>query len=323
MVATAPPIRPRTRVRRRRLVVLVAVAAAAAFAVGLAKGGEPASEERASTPGVFVFKAAGRTVLRVDAGGAADTGDLRRTLAVAAERSLRRNLVIRRDGSEIRYRLDVDRALVLAAQRGTKGGEIEVPATAVSSRVEAPVLAQKLRNNCESAALEILLATRGVDTEQLDLQRQLPRNGPLDPIDRGGTRIWGDPRLGYVGRADGGGVAGGFGVYEDPVRKVAAMRGVVLKDMSGSPLATVRDHLLEGRAVMVWIGLGPGPYGRWQSPTGAPVQVNFNEHTVVLTGVRRNGDFEVVNPLEGTREVWSASRLEAARELLDRRALAA
>ena len=49
----------------------------------------------------------------------------------------------------------------------------------MTSRIEAPVIAQKLRNNCETAGLSVLLATRGVRAGQLDLQNDLPRSGPI------------------------------------------------------------------------------------------------------------------------------------------------
>jgi hypothetical protein len=64
---------------------------------------------------------------------------------------------------------------------------------------------QLLRNNYETAALSMLLATRGVSVDQLTLQRRLRRSGPLDPQpgDAGRLPIWGDPDLGFVGRANG------------------------------------------------------------------------------------------------------------------------
>ena len=54
---------------------------------------------------------------------------------------------------------------------------------------------------------------------------------------------------------------------------------------------------------MAWVGLSDGPYGRWRSPRGRTIQVNFGEHTVVLKGIRADGSIRVVNPLEGTREL--------------------
>jgi uncharacterized protein YvpB len=231
--------------------------------------------------------------------------------------------VVRRERARIEYRLAAARTAqrVLQASRG--GGRATAVGKPVAAAVRAPVFQQAQRNSCESAALAILLATTGQVVDQTQLQNELPRSGTLDPIDRNGERVWGDPELGYVGRPDGGGVAGGFGVYQAPVAKVAARHGRRLEVVSGAPSDRVYDRLLEGRAVMVWVGLSDGPYGEWTSPEGKPVRVNFGEHTVVLQGIRRDGSLIVSNPLEGTREAWTRGQFEVMWERLGRRALMA
>jgi len=94
-----------------------------------------------------------------------------------------------------------------------------------------------------------------------------------------------------------------------------------MDDLTASAPARIYGRLLRGRAVMAWIGLSDGPYDEWRSPAGDRIQVNFGEHTIVLTGIARNGDLRVVNPLNGTLERWSKPRFEAAWQLLGRRAL--
>lgn len=115
--------------------------------------------------------------------------------------------------------------------------------------------------------------------------------------------MWGDPDEGYVGRADGTGPVGGFAVYPRPVARAARRYGVRLDDLTGAAPRAIYDRLLAGRAVLAWVGLADGPYGSWQTPAGRRVRVNFNEHTVVLTGVRSDGSLQVVNVLHGTREI--------------------
>ncbi len=187
----------------------------------------------------------------------------------------------------------------------------------------APVVAQRLHNNCESAALEVLLATHGTRVNQLRLQAALPRSGPLDPQGTGPDRVWGDPDRGFVGRADGGGTAGGFGVYPGPVAAVAARYEVPLRNLTARAPSRVYRALAQGHAVMVWVGLGAGPYGTWRAPSGRRIRVNFNEHTVVLTGIGKGGVLSVVNVLHGTRERWSRARFELMWRRLGRRALEA
>lgn len=207
------------------------------------------------------------------------------------------------------------------AQRPPEQSEVEIPEKVISSRVETPVVQQVFQNNCETAALSMLLATVGIEQSQEELQEEIRRSGPLDPtVDSQGRRVWGDPELGFVGRAPGGGVAGGFGVFEAPVLELAR-KWVPAEDLSQSSATSIYRALRQGRAVMTWIGLSDGPYESWISPRGREVTVNFGEHTVVLTGIV--GSRLLVNdPLTGQRISWSREEFEAKWQLLDRRAIA-
>ncbi len=193
---------------------------------------------------------------------------------------------------------------------------------AVSPRPDAmPVVRQAYRNNCETAALSMLLASVGVRVDQRQLQRAVRRSGPLDPRTASdGTVTWGDPDEGFVGRVRGGGVAGGFGVYPGPIRQLAARYGVALTDVSRRPVAQLIARLRAGRPVMTWIGLSQGPYRRWVSPAGKPIVVNFGEHVVVLVRLTRDG-IVVNDPLTGTRKTWSVAQFTKMWRLLGRRGL--
>jgi uncharacterized protein YvpB len=245
---------------------------------------------------------------------------------VALARSLKQRLgrrTVRRGSATLVLHYDVAGTAARAARLGADGGRISAVRRVLSSKIDAPVLQQAQRNTCESAALEILLATKRVRVDQSALQAQLPTSGPLDPEGTGPSRIWGDPERGYVGRPDGGGVAGGFGVFQRPVAGVARRHDVRLEDLTRQEPATIYERLRAGRAVMVWVGLSDGPYGEWRSPEGRRVRVNFGEHTVVLTGIRRDGSVRVSNPLQGTAETWTPETFELMWQRLGRRALAA
>jgi uncharacterized protein YvpB len=221
--------------------------------------------------------------------------------------------------------LQSDRGRLLRAVRraiAAGGGTVPVRERPVASRARLPIVKQALRNNCETAALSMLLAARGIRVPQLELQRQLARDGPRDPGTAGdGTMVWGDPSRGFVGRPEGGGVAGGYGVYERPIRLLARRRGAELRDLSRRRPATIYRTLLEGRPVLAWVGLSDGPFKTWRTPDGGRVTGNFGEHTVVLTGVR--GESVSVNdPLAGERTAWSKADFEVMWARLGRRALA-
>ena len=184
-----------------------------------------------------------------------------------------------------------------------------------------PVVKQVFRNNCETAALSMLLASAGVRVDQRVLQRLLPRSGPLDPIIApDGVWNWGAPDDGFVGRVRGGGTAGGFGVYQGPIRRLAARYDVALLNLTRRDVGDVVERLRAGRPVLAWIGLADGPYRRWRTPAGRLVSVNLGEHTVVLTGIR--GSTILVNdPLTGRTLQWSVAEFARRWALLGRRAL--
>lgn len=287
--------------------ILIVLLAAVLGSIILDRSPREAARTRRDGPAHLVVRVGNRVVLSKPAGQA--------TL-----RHPPSTVVVRRGSARITYRVESrpDGSLVRPAVKSTTA----LDAHAVASEIAAPAVAQRLRNNCESAALQVLLATVGVDADQLRLQNELPRSGSVDPRGAGDQRVWGDPEQGFVGRPDGGGVAGGFGVYQRPVRAVAARHGVALKDLSGSTPAVIYRQLLAGHAVMVWVGLGDGPFTQWRSPQGRLVEVNLNEHAVVLTGVRA-GRISVVNVLQGTRERWTRGEFELMWARLGRRALAA
>ena len=220
--------------------------------------------------------------------------------------------------------LKTDRRKLLARVRAAADdgeGRVVIPERPVSASTRLPIVRQALRNNCETAALSMLLARKGFASDQLALQRQLEKSRPLDPRqDARGEMVWGDPDRGFVGRADGGGPAGGYGVYEGPIRALAGSGGVQLDDVGGGRPARIYRRLLAGRPVLVWIGLSEGPYETWRSPEGRLIRGNFGEHTVVLTGIRE-GKLEVNDPLDGQRKTWSREQFEELWPRLGRRAL--
>lgn len=190
-------------------------------------------------------------------------------------------------------------------------------------RIRVPLVRQALRNNCETAALAMLLAAANVHVSQLELQDRLPRSGPLDPVasSTGGLPLWGDPNLGFVGRAAGGGTSGGFGVYQTPIRRLALRYGVTLTDLSRTAPAAVFRQLRQGHPVMVWVGLSEGPYRTWRTPRDRRITVNLGEHTVLLTRLRGR-TVELNDPLSGRREGWTRTEFVRLWNRLGRPALA-
>ena len=299
-------------IKRRRLGALLFVAAGLALGVMLWPRGDAAETQR---PGV-VLEVPGREAVHLTSKEARLIGSGRRPLSIPERRT------VTRGSAEITYELDLVEARRQLGQAAGGGGSVRVSERPIAARVEAPIVQQVYPNNCETAALEMLLATRGFERDQVELQKALRRDGPLDPrTDGDGEKVWGNPRYGFVGRAEGGGLAGGFGVYPKPLMQLAE-RWVSPVNLSAKPPAAIYRRLLQGRAVLVWIGLSAGPYESWTGPRGEPVTVNFGEHTVLLRGLRGNS-LLVNDPLSGERLVWSKEEFESKWSLLGRRAISA
>jgi uncharacterized protein YvpB len=235
---------------------------------------------------------------------------------------LPRRIEVRRGRATLE--LTVPTRLAQSRVRGAIGHEvaIDLPVVPVRTRIAIPPVRQVLHNDCESTALSMLLDAAGVHAGQLELQRRLPQSGPLDPEPVAGSALfrWGDPERGFVGRPAGGGTEGGFGVYEPPIRTLAARYGVRLLDLQGRGLAVVRHDLLAGHPVLAWVGLADGPFLSWLTPSSRRITVNLNEHAVTLVGAGP-GYVLANNPLTGRRERWSDTLFSYRWKLLGRRAL--
>ena len=292
----------------RAVGILAVVAAVVVLAVGCA-GGSATSTVTQPPPPLLAVYAAGKQI-EVLRPGQRRFGLPHRIESRRGRASL--NLVIPTRHARRRVRQ------ALAAHHT----RVSLPVAPLSTTIALRPVRQVLHNDCEATALSMLLAASGVRTGQLRLQARLPRSGPLDPEPVDGSRLfrWGDPERGFVGRPAGGGTEGGFGVYEPPVKVLAARYGVHLVDLRGQSVAAVRAAVLAGYPVLAWVGLAAGPYLRWLTPSGREITVNLDEHAVALVGAGP-GYVLVNNPLTGRRERWSDELFSYRWRLLGRRAL--
>jgi uncharacterized protein YvpB len=292
-----------------RIVRLLALLLAGVAIAGCGSGGSTTRQTTTPRPRPLVVYAAGERIEVLHPGQrriglpdrvVAQRGRASLNLAVPLHRALR----------------TVRRALAAHETR------VDLPVVPLWTTIALRPVRQVLHNDCEATALSMLLAAADVRAGQLELQDRLPRSGPVDPEPVSGSRLfrWGDPERGFVGRPAGGGPEGGFGVYEPPVRALAARYGVHLVDLHGRSFAAVRAAILAGHPVLAWVGLAPGPYLSWLTPSGREITVNLNEHAVALVGAGP-GYVLVNNPLSGRRERWSDGLFSARWRLLGRRAL--
>jgi uncharacterized protein YvpB len=322
--ATSTPVR--RRAAATALLVLVISVGAVAALVGMASGGGAPDSKRRSAklapPGTLLFHSGDRTLASFDLTRFMGARGLRHArLRRAVARAIPKEAVTYVHRARVTLAYDRAAALRAAAHATRTGATVTIGARPLAATIPTRVVKQRLQNNCEATALQMLLAGLGVRAPQLAVQARLPRNGPLDPVERGNRTIWGDPALGFVGRPNGGGPAGGFGVYHGPIAYVAHTYRVALHNLTGAPVDAILARVRSGHAVMAWVGLSNGPYGHWFSPAGKAIDVNFGEHAVVITGIDRNGTLSIADPLTGTALQWSRAEFAAKWQRLGRQAL--
>ena len=303
----------RRRIRRRRATaaVVVLLALGAIAVVVTSGGGSSGHGTSARSPGPVTLQFGGRTLATVPA------RQVESFATGAAALPIGSTEVVSRGPAQITYR--VDRPALLRRLAATSGGALTVPAEPVASRVQAPIVQQAYPRNCETASLSMLLATVHPMIDQRTLQRELPHAQPISPTNGPGGQVWGDPEQGFVGLPINGGSSGGYGVYERPILRLASRVSKPV-DLTGLQPSAIYDRLLQGHAVMVWVGLSDGPYASWHTPQGSLVRANWGEHAVLLTGVRAN-EVLVNDPLDGRRKVWSKSAFRQMWDRLGRRAV--
>ena len=201
-------------------------------------------------------------------------------------------------------------------------GRINLPYKPIGSFVSVRAQKQVFPHASEVTALSMILTRLGHDVAQVKLVPKLPGNGPLDRQPVAGSKLfrWGDPELGFVGRPDGAGDKG-FGVYEGPIRKLAAPYDIHFDDLRGKSVDAVRKTLLEGHPVIAWVGGKSARPASWLTPSGKKITVDLGEHAVLIIGA--GPDYFLLNdPLTGTQERWDTATFSPRFELIGRRALA-
>ncbi|MFB7906090.1 C39 family peptidase [Kitasatospora sp. NPDC056076] len=180
------------------------------------------------------------------------------------------------------------------------------PASAAPVAVSVPSYEQQLGDDCEAAALRMLLAARGVradDQQILDrigVDRDHPEFGHSGPLS-------GDPYVAFVGDPDGSESAGtGFGVYSPPVAGAARSYGLTVRqDGPGVSVQQLKDQLAAGHPAIVWVDylwrhLRSTTYTAYDGRS--VLYAGPDEHTVVVTGFS-GGRVSLNDPARGRTTV--------------------
>lgn len=146
-------------------------------------------------------------------------------------------------------------------------------------KLDVPLLKQHYTFTCYSAAAQMVLAYRGIETTELGFLEEIgydktPRQFP--------GNIWGDPAKGIVGNYDGN---NGYGVHWGPVATaLSRYRQVEVKEAWN--LEALLQTVKAGNPVMVWWvnGVWPAKELFWNTSEGAQVRAVNGMHVEVVVG---------------------------------------
>jgi uncharacterized protein YvpB len=182
--------------------------------------------------------------------------------------------------------------------------------------VAVPVYQQLMNLDCETAALQMGLATSGHKYSQAELfALEAPDTRPAVIGPNKTVLRWGNPYTNFVGLVDGlESNMTGYGVYWPVMLQIAKSHGVPgATGGSGLPAKTVYQALKTGHAVEVWIETGwvrPST-GTWTSWDGRSIPYSLHEHAVTLSGVS-NDAVRVNDPLHATQYWVTKATFEAS-----------
>ena len=182
--------------------------------------------------------------------------------------------------------------------------------------VPVPVYQQLMNLDCETAALQMGLATSGHQFTQVQLfALEAPDTraaviGPNHTVLR-----WGNPYTNFVGLVDGlESNMTGYGVYWPVMLQIAKTHGVPgATGGAGLSAKTVYQALKTGHAVEVWIETSfvRPPTGTWTSWDGLMIPYSLHAHAVTLSGVSTDS-VRVNDPLHATQYWVTKGTFEAS-----------
>lgn len=169
-----------------------------------------------------------------------------------------------------------------------------------------PFFPQVYPLDCETAALQMALATSGHNYTQPELfpLENPDQRGAL--WDASGTLHWGDPYTNFVGSVFGSEPKyTGYGVYSPPILSIAQSHGVpAAQGGQGWAPVSVYNAVAAGRPVVAWVEYhwARPVLGTWIAWDGRPINYSTWEHAVVIRGV--SGTDLLINDPAAANPYW-------------------
>lgn len=157
--------------------------------------------------------------------------------------------------------------------------------------------------SCEAASLKMALFFRGVDVSEKELIEKIG----FDTA-RKQNEIWGDPQKAFVGNINGRMLIDGYGVYNQPIARVANEYRYSIEFNDGKIEDLVRE-LQNGNPIIVWSYIYSGKPYFWKTPEGKQIKAVYGEHTKIVRGFSGPPEnpegFFLIDPIYG--EVYESA----------------
>ena len=145
-------------------------------------------------------------------------------------------------------------------------------------KLAVPLYLQKYALSCEVASLRMILAFRGINTDEDSLLSEVGFDNTPHV-----ANTWGNPNVAFVGNPKGRQMLSGYGVHWNPIEKVAKKYRNA-QAFSGWALEKITSELLNGNPIQIWYYAGGGKPVNWLTPGGEKVFAVTGEHTAVVKG---------------------------------------
>ncbi len=179
-------------------------------------------------------------------------------------------------------------------------------------KLNVPLYKQPYASSCELTALRMVLAFRGITTDEVDIVNRVgfsPRNRDT------ATNTWDDPNVMFVGALNGLQGSTAYGVHADPIAKAARTYGHSATAIHGLSAQYISARIHEGNPVIFWGHSYPTKADSWNTPGGGVVQTWINSHARVVVGVVGSADapsgFYINDSWGGKAFYWSTGELMA------------
>lgn len=171
-------------------------------------------------------------------------------------------------------------------------------------KLDVPSYLQQHTLSCEVSSLRMALAYKGINKSEDELLTQV---GVDNTPHVDGT--WGNPYQHFVGNVNGNQLRDGYGVYWDPIARVASIYGRAEAFQNGD-IRTITRNIDQGNPLIVWVYSENGSPTHWKTPDGVDVFAVAGEHTVVVVGYvgpADNPEKIIVNDSLVGQSYWSRS----------------